>query len=265
MRFLKIISIIIVALTITTLAIDATDTLTGKGGTMLGQLIGSEVEMCPSGMIHVPAALTFSCVDEFEVSASNDCVTLVPENQFDTEANINENKCQAVSNSQREPWRYINREQAAVMCARSNKRLPSAAEWYQFSLGTEVEKCNTSGSNIADGDFFPGCVSAVQVKNTVGNVWEWVNDDVIAGQYLGRQLPETGYVKQVDNGGVATVTILELDSEVTGEYFWSNQTGAFAIIRGGYHGSKTDAGVFAVHAHTLPTFSGTAIGFRCLR
>jgi len=159
----------------------------------------------------------------------------------------------------------MNREQATVMCARSGKRLPTAAEWYQFALGTDIKKCHTAGSDVVGGDMFPDCVSAVQIKNTVGNVWEWVNDDVISGQYLGRQLPETGYVKQVDNGGVATVTVLERESEITGEYFWSKNTGAFAMIRGGYYGSKTDAGVFTVHAQTLPTFFGEAVGFRCLR
>lgn len=264
MKLLKIIPGIILALVITTLAIDATDSLSGKGGSMLGQLIGFKTAVCPPGMIQVPAALTFSCVDEYEVAAGEDCTVMVPKNSFDTELNLNKENCRAENLGQSEPWRFINREQAAIMCARSNKRLPTALEWYQFSLGTKTENCNTTQAQVGTGEDFPLCTSAVQVKNTVGNVWEWVNDDVIAGQYQGRQLPETGYVKQVDNGGVATVTVLEKDSEITGEYFWSDLDGAFAMIRGGYYGSKSDAGVFAIHAHTLPTFAGNAVGFRCV-
>lgn len=264
MSWLKIIPVIIVATVVTTLAIDATDSLTGKGGTMLGQIIGVQSEICPAGMVQIPAALTFSCVDEFEVSASDDCVISVPNNQFDTEININKANCQVVSADDGEPWRFINREQAAVMCARAGKRLPSAAEWYQFALGTDAKKCNISGSKVSNGNSYVDCVSAVKIKNAVGNVWEWVSDDVVAGKYLDRQLPETGYVKQVDNGGVATVTVLEPESELSGEYFWSNTNGAFGMIRGGFYGSKTDAGVFTIHAHTLPTFSGNAVGFRCV-
>ncbi|HMO78320.1 MAG TPA: SUMF1/EgtB/PvdO family nonheme iron enzyme [Candidatus Paceibacterota bacterium] len=265
MRFLKIIPVLIVALVITTLGIDAADTLSGKGGTMLGQLMWSQNNICPSGMVEVAVALTFSCVDEYEASPDDGCAVLVPKNPVDTEVNINKNNCQSISNQNREPWRYINREQAAVMCARSGKRLPSAAEWYQFALGTNAENCNTSEGEVSAGNKFVDCVSAVRVKNTVGNVWEWVSDDVIGGKYNQRDLPVTGYVLQVDSGGVATVTALEKDSEISGEYFWSNQTGAFAIIRGGYYGSKTDAGVFTVHAQTLPTFTGNAVGFRCVR
>ena len=255
MKLLKIIPGIIIALVITTLAIDATDSLSGKGGTMLGQLMGSKTDVCPVGMVQVPAALTFSCVDEYEVSAGSECLVSIPKNQFDTEVNLNNTDCRAENLKQNEPWRFINREQAAVMCTRGGKRLPTASEWYQFSLGTKVEDCNTTTAKVSTGEEFPECVSAAQIKNTVGNVWEWVSDDVIDGKYLGRQL---------DNGGVATVTILEKDKEITGEYFWSNLNGAFGIIRGGYYSSQTDAGVFTVHSYTLPTFSGNAVGFRCV-
>lgn len=264
MKLLKLIPGIVIALVITTLAIDATDSLNGKGGTMLGQLIGSKAAICPQGMVHVPAALSFSCVDEYEVSAGDNCVVSVPKNQFDTEVNINKENCRGENLPEREPWRFINREQSAIMCARSGKRIPSAAEWYQFALGTAAENCNIMGSEVAVGDKFSKCISAAQIKNAVGNVWEWVSDDVINGQYLTRALPDTGYVMQVDSGGVATVTVLEKDDQVTGEYFWSHPDGAFGMIRGGYYGSQTDAGVFTVHAQTAPTFTGNAVGFRCI-
>lgn len=266
MRFLKIGVIIFSAVMLTSLAIDASDTLTGKSGTLLAQLAGSENSVCPEGMVHVPAALTFSCVDAFEVAASPECEVPVPKNQFDTVANIGKTACLTVSGNTLEPWRNITREQAAIMCARSGKRLPSAAEWYQFALGTPPEKCNITSGEVKTGDFYSECVSAVMIRNAVGNVWEWVSDDVIDGTYQGRTLPESGYVTQVDSGGVATITNKEVaDNLFNEDYFWTNPAGMYAIIRGGFYGSKSDAGVYTIHAHTLPTFSGNAVGFRCVR
>lgn len=264
MRSLKVVVVILVSIVITALGIDASDSLSGKGGTMLSSVINTSNDICPTGMVEVGAALTFSCVDEYELSAGSGCVVASPQNQFDTEANISQTDCRSESLSSSEPWRFISREQAAVMCARSGKRLPTAAEWYQFALGTDAKKCNVDSGVVSKAGNYEACTSAYFVKNTVGNVWEWVSDDVISGQYNNRQLPETGYVKQVDNGGMATVTTLEKEAELSGEYFWSIKDGAFAIIRGGYYGSQSDAGVFAVHAHTLPTFSGNAVGFRCV-
>ena len=266
MKFLKIGLIIFLAVALTTLAIDASDTLTGKGGTLLAQLAGSENSVCPEGMIHIPAALTFSCVDEYEVSASSDCEVSVPKNNFDTNKNIEKTICKTTNNNTIEPWRNITREQASIMCARSGKRLPSATEWYQFALGTPPEKCNINSDAIVAGEKYNECVSAVSVKNAVGNTWEWVSDDIIDGSYQGRTLPESGYITQVDSGGVATLTNKDVADELFNEdYFWSNSSGMFAMIRGGFYGSKSDAGVYTVHAHTLPTFSGNAVGFRCVR
>lgn len=265
MKGLKILGVIFGALVITTLAIDASDTLSGKGGTLLAQLTGYERSVCTKGMINVPAALTFSCVDKYEASASTNCVIENPTNQFDTEVNLSKSDCK-ISEAEALPWRYINREQAAVVCARSGKRLPSAAEWYQFALGTPAQKCNVESRKVATVGTAGECASAAGVMNSVGNVWEWVADDVIDGVYMNRNLPETGYVTQVDGGGVATITTSELDKSTGNtDYFWSNTTGTYAMIRGGYYGSRADAGVFTVHAQTAPTFSGEAIGFRCVR
>lgn len=265
MKGFKIFGVIIGALVITTLAIDASDTLSGKGGTLLAQLTGYENSVCGKGMVNIPAALTFSCVDKYEASASESCLIENPTNQFDTEVNLSKPDCKT-NEEKILPWRHITREQAAVMCTRSGKRLPSAAEWYQFALGTPVEKCNVSSGKVDAVGKDSECVSAAGIVNSVGNVWEWVSDDVIDGVYMGRNLPETGYVSQVDNGGVATITADELDKSLGNtDYFWSSATGTYAMIRGGYYGSRSDAGVFTVHAQTAPTFSGEAIGFRCVR
>jgi hypothetical protein len=202
MKALKISGIIFAAVILTTLAIDASDSLSGKGGTLLAGLAGTTSSVCPDGMVQVPAALTFTCVDEFELAAGNDCIITNPENQIDTEINLAKKECLAINATENQPWRFINREQAAVMCTRSGKRLPSASEWYQYVLGTDETKCNIKSSEVVAGDTYNECVSAPGVRNGVGNVWEWVADDVIDGMYQGRALPETGYVLQVDNGGM---------------------------------------------------------------
>jgi formylglycine-generating enzyme required for sulfatase activity len=262
MKGLKIFGVLFVSVVITALSIDASDTLSGRGGTLLAQLVGFEKSICPSGMVHVPAALTYTCVDKYEASANPSCVVGNPNNQFDTEANLAQADCW-VSSESLLPWRHINREQAAVMCARSGKRLPSAAEWYQFSMGTPSDKCNVDKGNVEKPGANSECISAAGAVNAVGNAWEWVTDDVIDGVYEGRKLPEAGYVRQVDSSGVATLTTTE--KENTNDYFWSDSEGTYGMIRGGFYGSRLDAGVFAVHAATAPTFSGEAIGFRCVR
>jgi Sulfatase-modifying factor enzyme 1 len=266
MKVLKIGGVIFAAVLLTTLAIDASDTLSGKGGTLLAQLAGVENTICPAGMVHVPAALTFSCVDEFEAAPSEKCIISNPEKQIDTEVNLSKPECGVVSDGRTLPWRFIGREQAAIMCTRAGKRLPSAAEWYQFVLGTPSEKCNIKSTGPTSGSTYNECSSAAGIKSGVGNVWEWVSDDVIDGVYQGRALPATGYIVQTDNGGVATMTALEKTNSPEMEgYFWANATGTYAIIRGGYYGSREDSGVFTTHTYTAPTFAGAGIGFRCVR
>ena len=250
---------------LTSLAINASDSLTGNGGNFLAQLVGIEQSVCPTGMVHVPAALTFSCVDEYEATPNKDCPVSLTASQLDTDINLGQNTCMAASQSELQPWRHVTREQAVVLCTRAGKRLPSAAEWYQAALGTEAGVCNVSSGEVATGEQFAECRSAVGIKNAVGNVWEWVSDDVIDGMYQGRSLPATGYVAQVDAGGVATVTGENLTDEMLGGYFWSKGEGAFGIIRGGFYGSKADASSYTMHAYTVPTFRGAAVGFRCVK
>ena len=261
---LKIAGGMFLALFLTTFTIDATDTLSGKGGTMLAQLIGTQTAICPEGMMHMSAGTTFTCVDIYEASAQSGCVVLDPQNQFDTEINISKKDCIAGSVANTLPWRFVNREQAAIMCTRAGKRLPVAAEWYQAVLGTPKSACNIASGAASAGGNFSDCISAAGVYDGVGNVWEWVSDDVVDGTYQGRELPEAGYVGQVDSSGVATLTATEVESGYSGDYFWMNRTGAFAMVRGGFYSSKNDGGAHTVHAQTAPTLSGAAIGFRCV-
>ena len=99
----------------------------------------------------------------------------------------------------------------------------------------------------------------------IGNVWEWVSEDVIDGVYNGRAVPQSGYVDQIDSTGVAVKSAETENQLFNSDYFWSKETGAFGMMRGGFYSSKSDAGIYALHAYTLPTSGGSAIGFRCVQ
>jgi formylglycine-generating enzyme required for sulfatase activity len=268
MKSLKIGAVVFGALCITALGIDATDSLSGASGTLLGQLLGPDVQgVCPSGMVEVQAALSFTCVDIYEASAASGCTYPNPQNEQETKANIEDSDCEAMSEANREPWRFITREQAVRACAQAGKRLPKSEEWYLTSVGTkdDAAACNTNSTTITKTGAKESCLSAAKTYDTIGNVWEWMIDDVIDGQLQGRTLPEAGYVTQVDSNGVATLTGKTPSDLFYADYFWSAQKGAFGVLRGGFYGSKSDAGVYSVHAQTAPTSAGTAIGFRCVK
>jgi hypothetical protein len=265
MKWLKVGAVIFGAVLITALGIDAADTLSGSRSTLLGQVIGGENGACPSGMTEVATAGTFKCVDIYEASPDANCPHESPANELETKENIDSSSCGAESKADSVAWSYITREQAVTACMRAGKRLPLSDEWYTASVGTPDDtKCNTDSSGAVQTGENQECVSAVGAYDTIGNVWEWTSDDVIGGMHEGRPLPEEGYVAQVDAGGVAVLTN-ETPSELFyKDYLWSSKDGAFGILRGGFYGSRSDAGVYAVHARTLPTAAGTAIGFRCV-
>lgn len=267
MKWLKIVAVILFAVVITTLGIDAADTLSGKGGTMLGQIVGSDAGVCPKGMVEVPNALSFTCVDKWEASTGEKCPDQNPGSQTESQKNINDPQCMSESKSGVQPWRFVTREQAKAACVRAGKRLPSASEWYEAAIGTVDNNslCNVDNELVMQSGQNTECVSAAGAEDMIGNVWEWVNDDIIDGQYKGRLLPDEGYVVQVDNDGVATKSDGDGDDMFGNDYIWTSKTGAYGILRGGFYGSEEDAGLYALHGKTAPTAAGTAIGFRCVR
>lgn len=267
MKWLKVGAVIFSAVLITALGIDAADTLQGSRSTLLGQVIGSaDNGKCPAGMAPVPMASTFTCVDVYEASASAECPHPNPSNELQSQENAAQSACKAASVPDVDAWRFVTREQAFTACMRAGKRLPKSEEWYITSVGTTdtTENCNIdSGAVKKTGD--SACVSAVGAYDTIGNVWEWTSDDVIEGMFNGRELPQTGFVTQVDTQGVAVLTNTSASELFFKDYFWSSKQGAFGMLRGGFYGSKQDAGVYAIHADTPPTTAGTAIGFRCVK
>jgi formylglycine-generating enzyme required for sulfatase activity len=266
MKWLKVGAVIFGAVLITALGIDAADTLSGSRTTLLGQVIGGEESgQCPNGMVSVPMATTFKCVDAYEASANAACANKDPKNELETQENMNDADCKAQSKKDTSAWRFVTREQALTACLRAGKRLPQSSEWYLAAAGTpDNESCNTNGGSSRKTGEEDSCVSAVGIYDAIGNVWEWTSDDVIEGKYQGRDLPQTGYVAQVDSHGMSVLTNETPSGLFSEDYFWASVQGAYGVLRGGFYGSKQDAGVYSVHADTLPTTSGTAIGFRCV-
>lgn len=268
MKWWKVTAVIFGALVITALGIDAADTLQGSQGTLLSQVISrGGGGVCPDGMQHVENVSSLTCVDTYEVSPNPQCPNGDPAQMLGTLQNIESSGCMADSKVDALPWRYVTRDQAMQMCARSGKRLPTSDEWYALSLGmAQIEQsCNISSKNVAKVGTFAACTSPHGVQDLVGNVWEWVSDDVTNGMYKTAVVPDSGYVAQVDSSGMATLVDGAPQELFGNDYFWSRKEGSFGIIRGGYYDSGSDAGIYTVHADTLPTSASAGIGFRCVK
>lgn len=266
-KWLRLSGVVFGALLITALGIDASDTLHGSTGTLLSRVIATDTNACPTGMLSVDTISTLTCVDIYEASPGKNCPVSYPSQTINTQQNIESNECNVESKPDVKPWGYITRDQAMQMCARDGKRLPTSAEWYQLSLSMRniEQTCNVQSKNVSDTGAFDECVSTQGIHDLVGNVWEWMSDDVINGIYNTRSVPSSGYVSQVDAQGVAVSVSTEAQDLFEKDYFWSRADGAYGMIRGGYYDSGSDAGIYTIHADTLPTTASIGIGFRCVK
>ncbi|MEM9336473.1 MAG: SUMF1/EgtB/PvdO family nonheme iron enzyme [Patescibacteria group bacterium] len=267
MKWVKGIAVVVGAVVITAFGIDATDTLRGSKSTLLGQLIATDATACPDGMVAVAAGITFSCIDQFEVSAGGDCLYAHPATSNETQQNLQMQTCSGRSEPGVLPWRHVTRDQASAICARREARLPAASEWYVVAqaLINSDQECNVGSRELRETGEYENCRTPSGVSDMVGNVWEWVSGDVIAGQYKNRALPEEGYVSEVDSEGIAVATTETPGELFAGDYFWSDNTGTYGIMKGGFYGSQRDAGIYTSHMQTKASFSGTAVGFRCVQ
>ena len=259
--------VIIGAVVVTTLSIDAADTLRGRSGTLLSSVISSKSDGCPVGMVKVPGA-SYVCVDIYEERTGLYCPTIEVQNTIDTRLDSEAGSCVPVSKADSVPWVYVTYHQAKELCAKVGKRLPTSEEWYTFSLGTQdTDSCNTHSTQLnASLDTTSACVNAFGVHDAIGNAWEWVDGVVKDGKYNEHILPASGYVVSANEHGLATITHPDTPNpDYHSDYFWSDKNGEFGMLRGGFYASGKDAGLYSVQAKTPLEQTSGAIGFRCVK
>lgn len=249
---------------LTSIGIDAADTLTNSNGTMLAELTSSlSAKSCPPGMVEVPGSAGTFCIDEYENSFTESCPYPIARSAEDAKVNQDATTCTTESHEGATVATFVSYHTAQSMCAKRSLRLPTALEWHEAAIGTpDTELCNTDGSKAQSGTF-TRCRSHFGVSDAVGNVWEWVSGGVLDGVFEGVTLAAEGYVTEADVRGVATKSQAVSDSAFNADYVWSKPTGAYAVMRGGFYGSETDAGIFSLHAGLPASHSSEATGFRC--
>jgi len=275
----KTTAVIVSSTILATLSVNAVDMSGYFSRTMLGALLFSSAkstapQLCPHNMVLVQQALTLFCVDMYEASPSEACVYANPQNENESALNLTNQNCTPVSEPSSMPWRFMSYAQAEQACERVGKRLPTAGEWYKAALGTpdqeggwNEESCNVV-HNRADGVSKTGsgmrCVSDVGAYDMIGNVWEWAAETVERGSWEGRELPQTGFVEEVDFYGIANTTGTQPAEGLHDDRFWLDASISAGMMRGGYYNSQSHAGLHAVYAASPKTFTGNAVGFRCV-
>lgn len=257
-RFLFVTAGIIV---LTSFTIDATDMLKGSQSA-LGILADRATGDCPQGMVVVDGADGRFCIDAYEASVGTACPVSQPAAAVQTAQNLNSSNCVPQSVAGASPWVYVAKHQADALCARAGKRLPTATEWYMAALGTpDNDGCNISGKLSDTGT--PTCRSGAGAYDMIGNVWETVNSVVKDGTLDGVVVAEEGYITGISGTGIPTDSASSPDPIFNSDYVWTNPEGEYAVMRGGYYGGDSDAGIYTFHAKIDLNFSSPAIGFRC--
>ncbi len=150
--------------------------------------------------------------------------------------------------------------QAAQACRNAGKRLLTNAEWQMAAAGTPdpgdagngTTTCNTNTAGPTNTGSTGDCVSSAGVRDMVGNLYEWVAD------WADRSSTCTDWTA---SAGIPGGDL----SCFGGSGGASSSAIPGALIRGGLWGSGADAGVFAVSAKVIPSFSDVEVGFRCGR
>lgn len=252
------------AIVFSTLGIYAADSLQGIGGG-IGQLAGvKKAGICMEGSVPLTVDGRIICADVYEASPSDECPHIILSNTVQSEENAGAENCYATSVAGKIPWNFISLPQAQRMCGGAGKRLPTSEEWYHIALGTNADLCMIQGNGVEKtGE--QECVSSVGVFDTIGNVWEWVDEEINGSVFNERELPAEGYVTSVDSQGVALTSGESADNLYGKDYIWSKSEGVFGMLRGGFYGSGHDAGLYTVNASVQTSFATQGVGFRCVK
>lgn len=258
---LRFVLVTVGIIVLTSFTIDATDALRGSQSALSILADRATQEGCPAGMVSV-ADFGF-CIDVYELSTSADCSAPTPRSSAESAQNVNNPDCLPESKTGVLPWTNVTVTQAKALCAKVGKRLPTSLEWYQAALGTPDTKqaCNIAGDLSRTGS--QSCISGAGVHDMIGNVWELIDGTISDGRLEDMQVPEEGYVDSVYDSGIARTTTSTPQIVYGNDYFWSDTSGVHALMRGGFHGSGPDAGVYTTHAAIDQNFASNAIGFRC--
>ncbi|MEX0931674.1 MAG: SUMF1/EgtB/PvdO family nonheme iron enzyme [Candidatus Paceibacterota bacterium] len=266
-------SIVLLSAVITSMSIFAGDYVTGE---RLSATVANSNNACPVNMVFVPTDSGGFCIDMFERSVGDACIYTNPANSIQTGQNLQIDTCESVVLKGRVTWVNVTRTQASRLCARSKLRLPSSREWFLASLGTPdtgtpytENDCNLNRNwgirEVGATGSGEMCVSSFGAYDMTGNVWEWVDDDVVNGVLGNITLPESGYVDGVTSSGIPFTSSTSANELYGQDYFWSPREPVTAVMRGGFYGSGSDGGVFAVNAEAISSFSSVGIGFRCVQ
>jgi hypothetical protein len=263
----KIASVLLGAVFITALGIDAADTIMGSRSTLLATLsFRSEPTLCPVGMVPYLSETETVCIDQYEAGVGSECPFQTPSSMVHSTHNIEVAECIPLTVPGVLPWRFVTYRQAEQLCARAGKSLITPEIWYKAALGTPtgVTACVTEGILTVTG-YMSNCQSGIGAFDMIGNAWEIVLGEVKDGMYQNQPLPKAGYVSAVSDDGLPSVTS-ELASQLyQSDYFWLEASGTYAIMRGGYYGGRSDAGLYSTHAAVTQDFASDAVGFRCIK
>lgn len=266
LRLFKTTLVILGIVILTSLSVDATDYLRGSQSA-LGLLADRATKAsCTEGMVEVEMpGRSYICMDTYEASPSSACDYINPVRVEETAINLANEECVPISIKSAVPWTNVAKPQAEQLCARAGKRLPTNAEWYVTAKGTPDNKttCNIDGGELRRTGGADNCASGVGAFDMVGNAWEWVSGTVDDGLVDGRRLPPEGYIASVDENGMPQVTTTTPQIVFNRDYLWSNTGGSRVMMRGGFYGSRDDAGIYTLQANGVQTFAGAAVGFRC--
>lgn len=276
-KIVKSLIVVVVALFLVTIGIDAADHYDNFSESLVGRITGSKPKgPCLPNMMFIATDKGGFCVDEYEASPGENCPNADPASQEDTRMNLNYKECKSASEAGKKPWRNISQNQAMMACAKAGKRLPTSREWFQASLGTpdldanwQADDCNVKKNwtdNPGNTGSAKNCVSASGVYDMIGNVWEWVDGSIVDGKFSEAELPESGFIAGVDADFMPVKTDKDKgDPNYYNDFFWIKKNGVRNIARGGYWDNGADAGQYALYAVPDVSFAGPGIGFRCVK